>query len=141
MKVGIISILAALLLALPAFAGPVDPCADPTGLPDGDTDTIRDECDNCSATANTTQEDTDADGFGNACDCDLNDDLLANGSDFLLFGACFGVGTVPTADPDCDMSSPADGLINGGDFLLFGACFGNGAPGPSCGAAVGIPCP
>jgi len=107
--------------------------------PDWPGDLIRDECDNCDDVVNASQLDTDGDGFGNACDCDFNDDLLANGADFLLFGACFGAGTVPPADVDCDMNG--DGLINGADFLLFGGCFANGAPGTSCGHALGVPCP
>ena len=142
MKVGIITILAALLLALPAFAGPADPCADPTGLPDSELPTpdgIRDECDNCDAVVNAGLEDPDGDGFGAACDGDFNQDGLVNGVDFGLFGTCFGAGIVPPADPNCDMNS--DGLVNGVDFGLFGGSFGNGQPGTSCGNALGTPCP
>jgi hypothetical protein len=138
MKVGIISILAALMLALPAFAG-TDLCGDPSGLPDFDGDLVRDECDNCDAAANAGQEDPDGDGYGAACDGDFNQDGVVNGSDFLLFGTAFGIATVPPADPNADMNS--DGVINGSDFLLFGTSFGNGLPGTSCGNALGTPCP
>jgi hypothetical protein len=43
------------------------------GIDDGDGDGIRDEADNCPATPNPDQQDSDQDGHGNACD-DFPDD-------------------------------------------------------------------
>jgi len=133
MKVGIISILAALLLALPAFAGTVDPC---TG-PDTDLDGTVDMCDNCSAQANASQLDGDQDGYGDVCDCDFNNSNFCDGGDFLLFGAVFSTAVPPT---NCQFDMAPTGFVDGGDFLVFGAAFST-APGPSCGNAPGTPCP
>ena len=81
MKVGIISILTALLLALPAFAGTVDPCAGGGGAPDLDGDGYQDDlCDNCSLKANASQTDSDGDGCGNVCDADFDQNgVVADG--------------------------------------------------------------
>ena len=131
MKVGVITLMTALLFALPALAG--DPC---TG-PDTDSDGHVDICDNCDAVANPLQEDTDSDGYGQYCDCDYDNDNLCSGSDFLIMGQWFGQ-TVPPCPPDVDQN--ADGLCS--DFLLFGAGFG-AAPGSSCSPThtKGNPCP
>lgn len=49
----------------------VKPDLDPTN--DQDLDTILDNVDNCPTVANTAQDDADKDGFGDACDCAIND--------------------------------------------------------------------
>ena len=56
------TLLAATLLALPASAAPGD--ADGDGVPDAS--------DNCTLVANADQFDADNDGYGNACDGDLD---------------------------------------------------------------------
>ena len=138
MKVGVITLMAVLLLALPALAGNVvDPCIPDPGDTDGDT--ICNAIDNCSSKANATQCDSDSDGFGNACDGDFNQDGGIGGGDFLLFGPQFGIGTIPPANPNMDLN--CDGGIGGGDFLIFGPLFGVGFAGPACGNPLGTPCP
>jgi len=131
MKVGVITLMTALLFALPALAG--SPC---TG-PDTDSDGHVDICDNCDAIANATQTDDDSDGFGDICDCDYNGDLLCDGSDFLTLGTWFGQG-VPPAPPHVDQDDSL--IVDGGDFLAFGPGFG-APPGSSCGHPKGTPCP
>jgi hypothetical protein len=134
MKVGIISILAALLLALPAFAGTED-C---TG-PDTDTDGVVDMCDNCSADINPGQTDGDQDGFGDACDCDYDNNIACDGADFGAIVAVFGTVVPPT---DCEYDYDSNGAVAGADFGWFVARFGSSPlPGPSCGNAPGTPCP
>ena len=39
---------------------------------DSDGDNIADYLDNCSQTSNDNQYDTDGDGYGNMCDCDID---------------------------------------------------------------------
>ncbi len=48
---------------------------------DSDGDGIADTADNCPATANVDQLDTNSDGFGNACDPDVSNDNLVNFAD------------------------------------------------------------
>ena len=48
---------------------------------DTDGDAITDPCDNCIEVANTTQNDTDADTFGDACDCSPFDAAQFPGAD------------------------------------------------------------
>jgi hypothetical protein len=134
MKVGVITLMAAFLFALPAMAGTTGPDCGPV---DTDSDGTFDLCDNCSAIANPTQFDADTDGFGNACDCDYDNNNLCDGADFLALGGSFGQ-TVPPAAADIDQNE--SGLIDGGDFLALGAGFGQ-PPGPSCGHPKGTPCP
>ena len=80
------------------------------------------------------------DALSACCDGDFNNDGLVNGADFLIFGVCFAIGTVPPAVPaSCAMTG--GGLVNGATFLKFGAQFALGAPGPSGLACAGtIPC-
>jgi hypothetical protein len=89
----------------------VDNC---TLVPNGPNDT---------ATAGPSQNDTDADGYGNICDGDLNQDLFVNSLDLGLFKQRFF-----TADPDADMNG--DNFVNSLDLGLFKAAFFK-PPGPS----------
>lgn len=100
-------------------------------LPDGDSDGVPDEWDNCSADANPSQGDPDLDGYGVLCDCDSNNDGACDGVDFGAFAGGFG-STVPPGNPNLDYNE--DGAIDGVDFGIFAGGFG-GAPGPS-----GLPC-
>jgi hypothetical protein len=136
MKVGVITLMAVLLLALPALAGNVvDPCiANPT---DTDGDTICDVIDNCSSVANASQLDSDSDGYGNRCDCDFDNNNACDGTDFGLFGAQFG-SAIPPGNPNMDFDGNL--AVDGTDFGIFGGLFG-GLPGPACGNPAGTPCP
>ena len=65
----------------------------------------------CAAAGNS-QRDTDADGFGNSCDPDLNNDGMVNFGDFVRFQAGWlGV------EPDLDFNG--DGVTNFGDLVIF----------------------
>jgi hypothetical protein len=95
-------------------------------ITDTDTDLIPDVFDNCSVVANgpagQNQLDADADGFGNICDGDLDQDGVVAGTDFGLFVGLFGAANT-AADFD------GDGVVAGTDFSLFVSLFGS-APGP-----------
>ncbi len=137
MKVSVLAILMAFLLAagIPfgALAGPVV---------DTDGDNVPDASDNCMTIANGPGEtnpqcDTDGDGYGNACDADVNNDGGIGNPDYAPIGANFGQPTAafPGADVNCD------GGIGNPDYAPIGAGFG-GAPGPSGYSCAGTaPCP
>ncbi|MEM6638361.1 MAG: FG-GAP repeat protein [Pseudomonadota bacterium] len=59
------------------------------GRLDTDQDEVDYALDNCSEVPNTDQRDTDGDGFGNACDADLNNDCVVNVIDLGLFRQVF----------------------------------------------------
>lgn len=82
---------------------------DPT---DTDGDGVVDIADNCIATANADQRDSDADGFGNLCDSDLNDDCVVNVLDLGIFKALFF-----TTDADADFNG--DGVVNALDLGIL----------------------
>lgn len=90
---------------------------------DGDGDTVTDSFDNCTRVANANQKDTDADGFGNACDVDTNNDCVVNFLDIAQFADAF-LGS----DELFDFND--DGVVNFLDFNLVSQYF-LGAPGPS----------
>lgn len=104
-------LLAGLLLPLAALA-----C-------DTDNDGICDVKDNCVLVANVDQLDTDADGFGNACDADFNNDCIINFADIFIFRNAFF-----SHDPTCDMTG--DGWVNFEDLQLIRLPF-FAKPGPS----------
>jgi subtilisin family serine protease len=90
-------------------------------ITDSDTDNIPDLDDNCRLTANSTQRDTDTDGYGNACDCDLSNDGVVNQTDFMQFRSHWGTGEA-VADFN------GDGVVNQTDFMIFRGRWGTTAP-------------
>lgn len=123
-----------LMLATSSLAGPPDPCA---GSPDHDGDGVCDLLDNCTEVMNAFPRncDTDGDGYGNACDGDLDNTGFVNAEDFSTFfipdfeeGVDSGVGS----DMDCS------GFVTATDFNgLFIPQFAKGVPGPSGLACAG----
>ena len=91
--------------------------------PDDDQDQLRNFLDNCTLIANSDQRDTNGDGFGNACDADLNNDGVINVVDLGLLRSVFF-----TANADADLNG--DGVVNVVDLGLLRAAFFS-APGPS----------
>jgi len=90
---------------------------------DTDGDGIPDSRDNCILVPNKDQLDTDGDGYGNACDADLNNDGFVNALDLAAMRNQFGKRKVPG-----DLNG--DGIVNSLDISLFAKLFGK-APGPS----------
>lgn len=107
---------------------------------DGDGDEVCDTADNCLGTSNASQTDSDQDGYGNACDPDVNNDGVVGGPDFAFFRAAFGSRCGdPEYDPVADFND--DCVVGGPDFSVFAAHFGGG-PGPSAHVCAGtVPCP
>ncbi len=101
---------------------------EPDWQPAPDTDSVPDFADNCTLLANPTQCDSDADGFGNRCDGDLNNNGATNAQDTVLFKQQLGQPSVaPTfneADTNCN------GVVNAQDTTLFRQLLGS-PPGPS----------
>ncbi len=90
---------------------------------DTDADGVDDTVDNCTEVANADQRDTNGDGFGNACDADLNGDLTINFEDLQLFKA-----VIFMSDEDADFDG--NGTVDFQDLTLMKASF-FGAPGPA----------
>ncbi|MFK7885934.1 MAG: hypothetical protein AB8G16_03635 [Gammaproteobacteria bacterium] len=94
-----------------------------SGAADADGDDIDDTSDNCTLIPNTAQRDTDADGYGNLCDADFDNNCVVNAIDLGYFRTQF-FGN----DPDADLNG--DGVVNTIDLGIFRTLF-FGAPGPS----------
>jgi hypothetical protein len=123
--------------------GPSGP-ANPT---DFDTDGIPNDGDNCTLRVNAPlTPDADLDGYGNACDGDLDQDQVVGGTDWAILVACLGAmsGTPggPPDDPLCSESDlTEDAVVGAPDFQLFTSMFGS-PPGPSGLECAGTsPCP
>lgn len=91
---------------------------------DQDQDGILDSVDNCVLTANATQLDTDGDGFGNACDADLDNSCLVECADVAVYENLF----LQTGESIADFNG--DGIVNHLDTAVFRSKFFN-PPGPS----------
>ena len=91
---------------------------------DNDGDGVIDIGDNCTDVSNPSQLDTNGDGFGNACDPDLNNDGTVNFIDASMFAANFN--TANGGDADFN----GDGFVNFLDFAVFPNYFLQ-PPGPS----------
>ncbi|MEM9057981.1 MAG: hypothetical protein AAGD86_10915, partial [Pseudomonadota bacterium] len=90
---------------------------------DSDADGVPDSFDNCTLSANPSQIDSNADGYGNACDGDLDDSCAVNFIDLGLMKSVFF-----SADADADLNG--DGNVNFLDLGLMKALFFQ-PPGPS----------
>lgn len=91
--------------------------------PDTDSDGVTDDVDNCTLVANADQRDSNGDGFGNACDADLDDDGAVNFIDLGILKSVFF-----SADADADLNG--DGAVNFLDLGIMKAGFFQ-PPGPS----------
>jgi hypothetical protein len=100
---------------------------------DTDHDGISDTADNCTQVANGnlvldagghSQLDTNGDGYGNACDADLDNNGIVNFADLALFRAAFG-----TTNANADLNG-SGGVVNFADLAIFRGLFGR-PPGPS----------
>lgn len=97
---------------------------------DSDDDGIPDSTDNCTEVPNPGQQDTNGDGFGNACDADLNNDCIVNFDDLTALKAVFF-----SNDPDADFDS--SGTVNFDDLTVMKNSF-FGQPGPSAQASCDL---
>jgi hypothetical protein len=82
--------------------------------------------DNCINVSNADQRDTNADGYGNLCDPDLNNDGVVNINDFNRLKARLNI--TPVVDLDADLDG--DGAVNINDFNRLKSFLGK-PPGPS----------
>ncbi len=90
---------------------------------DSDGDGVADAVDNCVLAENADQTDSNGDGYGNACDADLNDDCVVNFLDLGILRTVFF-----TDNEDADFNG--DGIVNFLDLGRFRVQF-FAAPGPS----------
>jgi hypothetical protein len=101
---------------------------------DTDGDGALDDTDNCALVPNPSQLDADGDGFGNACDADLNNDGAVGLDDINAILGAAGTANNPAADIN------GDGWVGLDDASAALGMLGT-APGPgaeTCGA--GNPC-
>lgn len=110
------------------------------GVPDSDADGHPDFADNCSDVANSSQHDSDADGYGNLCDGDFNNDGITNFEDLdMMKSAFFSNPFQPSWNPHVDMNN--DLVVNFSDLDLLKSRFFD-PPGPSGMSCAGSPpCP
>lgn len=92
---------------------------------DKDGDGIPDNQDNCIDMANANQHDSNSDGYGNACDADLDNDGNVNFADLNLFKSAFNT---KSSNSVADFDS--DGIVSFSDFHILKQLF-NKPPGPA----------
>lgn len=133
MKVSALSLFfAVLLVSLPlvSFAGPTT---------DTDGDGIFDVDDNCSATANASQNDSDGDLCGNVCDADINQNGSVDITDVSAHTSSFGA-PIPPANPALNHAEPPGASVAITDISYATSNFG-GVPGPSGTTPGNTACP
>ncbi len=162
MKVGFLALVTSLVFAagFPLVAMGGEPDADADGIPDGidncpttpnpgqangDGDAAGDACDSCSAKFQLTGAgsgttpgdcDTNADGYGNGCDMDVNNDGFQSIPDLSGFILPSLNMTVPPGNPDFDLN--CDAFISIPDLSAFVLPQLNTPIGPS-GKACAVP--
>jgi hypothetical protein len=101
---------------------------------DTDEDGVPNIADNCRLVANNSgtgaQADSDGDGYGNRCDGDLNQNLVTNAQDYVLFRQQIGQPSVAPVFNKADIN--ANGVVNAQDYVIFRGLIGS-APGPGAG--------
>lgn len=137
-----------LLSSTTAFYAQVDNVQTAAGdcTDDLDEDKLLGCFDNCTDQFNPSQFDSDGDGYGNACDADINRELVearvpsGNGNDCIVNVADLGVLrlaflSTPSDEnwnPDADLN--ADGIVNVQDLGIMRSLF-FAPPGPSSATA------
>jgi hypothetical protein len=98
-------------------------------IADADADGIPDALDNCVLTPNVDQLDADGDGYGNACDADLNNSGTVTAADFAILRSVLGQSA--TASPTAAAADlNGSGTVTAADFAILRAALGKN-PGPS----------
>ncbi|MEQ1803304.1 MAG: dockerin type I domain-containing protein [Gammaproteobacteria bacterium] len=96
---------------------------------DGDGDGVADDVDNCTVVVNASQLDADDDGYGNACDGDLNNSGTVTAADYAMLRSV--IGALATSGP---LAAAADlnssGTVTAADYAILRAEI-NATPGPS----------
>ena len=96
---------------------------------DLDGDGILDDQDNCIEAVNPNQRDTNSNGYGNACDADLDDNGVISFADLDLFKSAFGLGEAD-AGFDANADFDGNGFVSFADLDILKSLFGK-APGPA----------
>ena len=141
MRISVITLTLAASIAL-AFlvvgAFPPQSGAGPCDDPDGDS--VCTPVDNCTAVANTAQNDSNSDGYGNVCDADYNNDTGVGVADKGMFDTAWG-SSAPGPPYDADVDCNSDGGIGVFDKGCFDTAWGKqvGPSGLSCAGTT--PCP
>lgn len=95
---------------------------------DTDNDGVIDGPDNCLLAANSTQRDSDADGYGNRCDPDFNNNDIVDSNDASLLKARIGKSASQAPNQDLNDS----GSVTAADMAILISMFRK-PPGPSVG--------
>jgi hypothetical protein len=108
---------------------------------DQDGDFIGDALDNCPLVANVSQDDFDADGSGDACDCDPADPTDGEPHAVsLLVARPAGVTELQwSAVSNADAYSVTRGLLSTLGFGAYGSCLAEGVEGTSLPDAAPVP--
>ncbi|MBN1906178.1 MAG: thrombospondin type 3 repeat-containing protein [Deltaproteobacteria bacterium] len=85
---------------------------------DTDLDMIPDEQDNCPKTANRSQLDSDEDGYGNMCDCDLDNNDRVGAGDYWRW-RLFSTINPSSAMWNADVDFNGNGVADSGDYAIF----------------------